>query len=123
MNNPLLGFYGFVAVLLFVAVIAVALIGGGAILVHEATTWHASNNTVRIVEIGAQRDVDVQRLQSQERITIGCMQNSWLTSMRGCISAGGVNGTGSNWLQWAMITAFLVAVWKMAISWLEGDEE
>lgn len=101
MNSVTANFYGCIAIMVFVAIIAAVLVGGGAYLAHEATAWHASDNGVEIIHIGAQRD-----------ITLGCMEHSWFTSMHSCIQYGGVNGSGWNWFDLMMVTAGLVVVWK-----------
>lgn len=88
-----------------VAIFALSVILGGLFLA-ERTTAHlvdyagqrASVESTQIVTAGK---VDVARLDAQEKITIGCMQYSYVTPSPACMLLGGVNGF--SWARWGLL--------------------
>ena len=100
MNNTKANLIGCFFLIIVMAVLVATIVSGGAYAIGRATDWHTSDNMVAIA-----------KLQAQDHLTVACMQNSWFTSMRDCIDAGGVNGAlGVSWSTLIMFCTISVAV-------------
>lgn len=73
----------------------------------------------KIAQVRTDGAVAIAKLDAQEKITVGCEENSWFTSMKDCIVYGGVNGpVGISWFGWTMIigVSFLIAwLWQKKV--------
>jgi len=69
----------------------------------------------KIVQVQTEGAIAIAKLDAQARITVGCEENSWFTSMKSCIQYSGVNGLGGfSWWTVAgvIIAAGLITWWR-----------